>query len=297
MTVTKLEIVRSAIALDISDEVAYVHENNDGFGMAPFERFEDRGPLQHGSTDHGYRLQPRDIPLVVTILGGSSWDTFWSRRETLIRYLNPNGSLALRFTLPNSKQRQLDCFAVRGPSFATDGMMGKNIKAGFILRANDPTWYDPMGKGLVFSLGGSNNPMVIPMTVPFGIGAVNINQSYPITYEGTAPSYPTISLYGPISSPSIQNSAGGYVLFFPGVTIPAGDHYTIDLRYGYKLVTNAAGTRKNGELASYSSLEDFCLLPATDGSAARVNSINVQGVAVDGSTRIEILYNDRYLGI
>lgn len=289
-----LELIVGGDTLDISDDTNYRHLSHDGFGMSPLHRITERGPLQHGETDRDFRLDPRLVNIVL-LLRADTWAAgHFDRREELLSYLSPLRMTKLRFTNDDGDVRQLDCYCVSGPTFASKDIIGKNIKAGFTLKAHDPTWYDPSGDGETFDLGagGSGSGLHIPFEIPFEIGSSTINVSKPVNYTGTWHSWPhKIRITGPITDPVITNTTTGEKLDFTGITIAGADYYDLDLRYGYKTVVDSAGANVIDELTSDSDLATWHL------EADTVNNIHVAGTVATSSTSVAISYFVRYLGV
>jgi hypothetical protein len=68
------------------------------------------------------------------------------------------------------------------------------------------------------------------------------------------------------------------------------------LRYGYKTVTNSSGVSKIADVANAADLATLHLADdseVTDG----LNAVSVTGTAASASTRIDIIYNTRFVGI
>lgn len=286
-----LELIVGGDTLDISDDVNYRHLSHDGFGMTPLHRITERGPLQHGETDRGFRLDPRLVNIVL-LLRADDWAAgHFDRREELLSYLSPIRMTKLRFTNDDGDVRQLDCYCVSGPTFSSKDIIGKNIRAGFTLKANE-TWYDPGGEGVTFDMGGgSGSGILIPMEVPFEVGSSDLDENRNIVYTGSWHSFPIITINGPIDDPIITNLTTGEVLDFTGVSLAAAEWYKIDLRYGYKTVVDDAGANQIATLTTDSDLVSWHL------EANTTNTINVTGSSADESTSIEVVYFTRYLGV
>jgi hypothetical protein len=77
--------------------------------------------------------------------------------------------------------------------------------------------------------------MYIPTEIPHEIGGSGVEEGGTISYLGNWLSYPhIIRITGPVTSVKITNLTTGEKLDFSGVTIAAGDHYDIDLRFDIK---------------------------------------------------------------
>ena len=288
---TTLELIRGSTTLDISDELNFVHEANDGFGMPPLHRLTERGPLQHGVTDRGFRLDPRVVQLVIPML--ADWDSHYTRRAQLLDVLNPvyNQVIHLRFTLPDGSIRQLDCHAAKGPLFATADQIagGASMRAGFALTVPDPAWYDPERLSLVFAgVGGSG--FVIPMLVPVTFGTSVFDFGQTLDYPGDWLEYPEIEITGPLDDLVIDNLTTGETLDFTGLALAAGALRIVDLRYGYKTVVDGSGVNKLADLTSDSDLATWHLEPGE-------NAIQAAGDNATAASRVVIRYYLRYLGV
>lgn len=129
-----------------------------GIGNAPVRRLEERGPFQDGSTDTGYRLDPRLINIVLYINASTRAlaDTY---RDTLSGIFNPaNGAMVkLRCTRDDNAVRQIDCYAVNlvdMPAEIPDRVLGYQ-RVGVQLKAPNPIWYNPSGFALAFDRSGT----------------------------------------------------------------------------------------------------------------------------------------------
>ncbi len=288
---TKLELIRGSTVLDISDEINFVHEANEGFGMPPLHRLTERGPLQHGVTDRGYRLDPRVIQFVIPMLA-DDWTSHYSRRAALLDILNPvyEQVIHLRFTLPDGSIRQLDCHTAQGPLFATKDQIagGPSMRAGFSLLAPDPAFYNPERQSIVFAgVGGSG--FVIPMLVPVTIGTSVFNFSQTLDYLGTWLEYPEIEITGPLDNLVINNLTTEEKLDFTGLTLAGGALRLIDLRYGYKTIVDGSGTNKIADLTADSDLATWHFVPGN-------NTIQAAGANATSASRVVIRYYWKYLG-
>lgn len=296
MTATKLELIRGGNVLDISDEISYVHEENDGFGMAPLHRLTERGPMQDGVTDRGYRLDPRIVTLVIPIIG-ASWEDRYTRRQEILRFLRPGDTpVILRFTDPSGNIYQLDGHLQSGPLFGTKDMWGNQFKAVMRLVCPDPTWYGD-SISVVFELGGgSDSGMRVPTTIPHTIGASVIDSTIGIDYDGTYRSYPIIRIVGPIDDCIITNETTGDKLDFSGVSIAPGDWYLIDCRYGYKTIVDSNGANKVTDLTTDSDLATFSI-EIDEGQEITPNAIRVSGNSISTATKVYITVYKRYIGV
>jgi hypothetical protein len=271
-------------------------EGEDDLGMPDLHRLDERGPMQHGSTDRGYRLDPR-YPTYVFGITAMSRAQLWDRRAELLRIFRPSQSIIMKHVLENDDVRYLDCVVSGGMKMpAQDRRAGIFQKAAVVLKADDPTFYDPTGKNKVFTIGAGPDLMAVPTVIPMTVGASTINVNVSIIYAGGYSVFPRIRITGPIHDCVITHTTFGDKLDFTGTTIDDGHYYDIDLRYGYKTIIDNHGVNKFSGLTSDSDLTTFHLGcdPEVPGG---INSITVTGSVATELTGVSFTWNDRYLGI
>lgn len=271
-------------------------EAHDGLGMAPSRRLSERGPMQHGETDRGYRYDPRVLSLIFGISGQSMAD-YWDARDALYRLFRPRDTaLSVRLDLENGAARQIDGHLVGGLLGSSKDRRGFTLKLAATVRCPKPFWYDPTPVFETFGASGASGGMAIPWKIPWAIGASNINQTRPILYTGSFQAEPIIQIVGPISNPVITNLVSGDTLDFTGTTIAGGTVYTIDCRYNYKTVVDQNGANQIAKLVSGSDLATFALLPDPDAPGG-VNSIAIAGTSITAATNVYLTYSRQYVGI
>lgn len=261
---------------------------DQGFGMAPMQRITQRGPLQQGDTDVGYRLDPRiiQLPLLVEAM---TMDAGYTARKGLLKIFTPaNGAGILRITT-DLYDRAILVVPMGGLDFNQDPQSGYHIRTVVQLRAADPTWYDPTIVNAAQTPTITGTPTPVPLTIPWTAGSSSINSTLNFTYDGDFISYPIISVTGPITNLLITHTTTGYAIGVTG-TITAGDTWTFDLRYGQKTVTDQTGANKIASLTSGSSLADFAIILGA-------NTITVSGITTTSASTVNITYYTRYTGV
>lgn len=293
-----LSVISRDVEYNLSDNQDYLLTGIDGIAAAPVARIAERGPMQHGESDLGYRLQPRKIALALLARGGD--DAAWfARRDALLRvFRSSDRAIALRIK-NGDMVRQIDCY-LNGTMEMTPeiGLSPGWQKVAVELYAPDPTWYDPAGVSITFGVGGSGSAGTpVPTLVPTIVGGTSIDQSRQIVYEGTWDAYPIITIAGPIINCVIRNNTLGLKLDFTGVTINAGDSYVIDCRYGYKTVTRTSdGSNRIQDLTADSNLATFRIAAHPDVPGG-YNSISVSGSGLTTQSEVYIQYVTRYVGV
>jgi hypothetical protein len=261
---------------------------DQGFGMAPIQRITQRGPLQQGDTDVGYRLNPRviQLPLLVEAM---TMDAGYTARKGLVKIFTPaNGAGILRVTT-DLYDRAILVVPMGGLDFNQDPQSGYHIRTVVQLRAADPTWYDPTIVNAAQTPTITGTPTPVPLTIPWTAGSSSINSTLNFMYDGDFISYPIISVTGPITDLLITHTTTGYTIGVTG-TIVVGDTWTFDLRYGQKTVTDQAGVNQIANLTSGSALADFAIILGT-------NTITVSGTTTTSASTVNITYYTRYTGV
>lgn len=290
-----LSAIVNGITYPLDDGTYCYWVGDDGLGMAPMRRLSERGPLQHGDTDRGYRLDPRMIRLVLDIVATSRSDLF-SKRQSLLSMFSPlNPNIILQLELDALTYR-IDTHYIAQMAMPSSERLGWNQTVVVDLKANDPTFYQATGNSVTFTLGAGLDKHEVPTIIPMTLGGTDIVSSIPITYTGTFPTNPIIRIYGPVTNPIITNSSTGDKLDFTGITIVETDYYTIDTRYGRKTVTSKVGTNKLSELSNDSDLATFALMPDPEVGDG-VNAITIFGYDANTVTKIDVNWNNRYIGI
>lgn len=127
-------------------------------------------------------------------------------------------------------------------------------------------------------------------------GAVGgtISQALNVPYEGDLPEYPTISITGPITGPTIVNTATGLSLSFGTFSIGAGTTYIINTHPDYRTVLYGT-VNKRRELSSDSDLGDW-RLEAAPVATGGTNTLSVTGTNTSSATRLSVVYYNRFMG-
>lgn len=263
----------------------------DGLGLPDFARFEERGPLQDGVTDMGFRYDARKVNIALGIYGVDVADLYVKRAALISKFKPSNTPGILRIVTGSGVIRQLDAFMLGGLSNDDrdrDYTYQKNVIA---LKCPDPAFYDLLASYTVIQGGGGGSAYVVNTPVPFTIGSSILDASESIPYDGSYDEYPIIRIIGPVTNPSIVHNLTGDKLAFGATTIAQGDWYEIDTRYGVKTVKDSSGVNKIGELSNDSDLATFRIIAGED------NVLSATGSSITSSTMIEIVWHNRYLGI
>lgn len=268
---------------------------HDGLGMTPLHRISERGPLQHGETDRGYRLDPRKIQLVFQFPSTVLSDMY-SKRATLLSYLKPQNNPKLKFALPNGDIRQIDGHLASDFTMPWSPDLWAAQKVALTVNCPDPTFYDPDMVSISMGISAGGTGFGIPWVIPWTLGESTLDKTTAIVYSGTFLTYPIIYIYGPITNPIVTNTTTNEKLDFTGISIGAGNYYKIDCRYGIKTVVNDAGTNKIADLSADSDLTTFHIADDPEAVGGS-NSIRIQGTGANTQTQVYIQFFNRYIGL
>lgn len=115
-----------------------------GWGGAVIRRVTVQGPTQHGDTDVGYRLNPRELELEIGFRASTD-SALDAHRDTLMSIFKPLTStpVYLRATRDDGEIRQLDCYTVGDIKIGllSEHRPGHYHRATVKLRAPDPAYY------------------------------------------------------------------------------------------------------------------------------------------------------------
>lgn len=270
---------------------------HDGWGMSSVIRHTLRAQNEHGDTDYGYLLNPRFGTLVFEIPGESLSDLY-TRRQSLLNIFHPGKTVKLKWQLPNGQTRQIDTVFDSEMQGTWDAQDWAIQKMAIVLKASDPTFYNPAQALHTIAPGGGANAWEIePWAIePWNIGGATLDYTEAIAYTGSFLAYPLIRIEGPITNPVITNQALGVKLDFTGTSIGTGEWIEIDTSPRAKTVLDDEGINMYSALSSDSSLTGF-YIAADDEVSGGNNSIKFEGTATNQLTRILFRYYTKYLGI
>lgn len=240
-----LAAIVGSTTVTLSDRNPFALLSARGMGRSGVRRVTAQGPAQHGDTDLGYRLAPRELELKIgfrattdAILDGY--------RDTLTSIFKPLSAtpVNLRYTRDDGGVRQLDCNVVGEVDIrlVKEHRISHYHEATIRLRAPEPAWYNPtagsvsvLGTSLVASQWWLAGGLIgSAQAVYYGTAPA---QGSVWTYAGTPTSY-TIAFSGtpePITdgkfafyagagggSPAISFSTSGTTIYKVSATYPTG---------------------------------------------------------------------------
>lgn len=286
--------------------------SQSGWGTPPIDYITERGPFQDGVTVKDFFLTPRTIQLLIR-QRYCSRDDWWTGRGNLLDAIRPNRQTIATAALPGQlirrlstgDRRALDVFITDGPRFEprqTGRWDEWSFQEALRFTAFDPVIYDPtevtvtvettVAEELVFPIT-FDVPGVVGARVAFGREDINITQN--VNYVGTWLSYPIIEITGPLDNPRVDNLTTGEFVELD-FNVPAGRVVTIDMRYGFKTVTDDLGVNLIGTLTTDSDLATFHIAPNPEAPGG-VNEIRFSGNNANANSQMVLRFFTRYFGI
>lgn len=294
------EFIVDGAVRSLSDRAPYDVVSATGVGLAPVRRLTQRGPLQHGETDLGFRLDSRTITLVLIAVGETEAEVDAMRDDLTILFGPRRDSpAALRVTRDDGAVRQIDCRAFGLTDFPVtpDDSYGPWQKMGVQLAAADPAWYEPEFRRISFTASSFAYGIALPLAVPLIFPAsLSGSATFREAYGGSFDAFPTITVTGPITDALITNGITGETLSFAGYTVASGTTLTIDLAYGKKTVIDSNGANQISKLAAGSSLATWRILSRLEAPGG-INPITISGSGLTVASQVLLEYRNRFLSL
>lgn len=289
-----LSIIIDGNEFSLDDGVHATLVGYDGWGASPSRRLSSQGPLQHGDTDEGQRLQPRFGSLVLQA-PSTELDDLYIAREALLDLINPEDEIILKWDLPYGT-RQFDVVYYDDMQMAWEPREWANLKFAVVLKASDPTCYDPTVQIKTF-VGTASTAFLVPLTLNVFVGGSTIDQVQTVEYEGNWNAYPTVQIDGPATNPIVENLETGEKLDFTGLALASGQSRIVDTRYGFKTVVDGSGVNQIQDLTDDSDLATFHIERKRAYESHKNNDLKVTVSGVDSNTRVVVRWNNRFIGI
>lgn len=291
-------VKRNGVQTFLSESAPYEIINIDKLGASAATRITERSPGQDGDTDLDRQLEARIIPIILQVRPSLVQPYKALRNQINALFRATNVPIILGFVFDDGSTYQIDTQSIGDIDLPLNIENQNIIKTAIVLRAANPTFYDPVTTTLNFSLSASGGAFTVPSFVPTFFGGSTLDQTQVAIYDGTYPDNPLIFVYGPIANFKIVNDNTGAKLDLNGFTIADGDYYTFDLRYGRKLVYRNGSLADNrlNEVSNDSQLATFNV-EADPTVVGGINSYHVTGTLANGHTRVIFQYNRRFDGI
>lgn len=221
-----------------------------GFGLpgTSVQWFEGAGD---GATYRGARLQPRQIPLPLTVSGRDRLEVR-ARLSELATVLSPEAAPAtLRFTEPDGTAWTTPVVRVSGGDFVwgtgTDGETFVRL-TDLVLRSGAPYWTREDASVQIVRPAGAGRGLLkgnTPLTA-LRLASGQVIGDVLIENPGDAPAYPVVTIHGPATSFS-STSPLGESLSWAGVLLD-GQKRVFD--HGAGTVVDGSGVNRYAELGT-----------------------------------------------
>ncbi len=179
-------------------------------------------PARPGETYIRTTVEPRFL-IVKLRIKGTTFANLQTQRRALITALNPTLGVGVLKWTPDATIYAIDCIVDQGVGF-TDylGPFVEDVLVSF--RCPDPMWRGATlnEETVVNSGSGLSFPISFPISFLDGTGTTIINNT------GDVDSFPTITVPGACTNPTITNTTTGKTLQFVGLTLSAGQSLIID---------------------------------------------------------------------
>lgn len=250
-------------------------------------------------TNFSIDVRQLNLPLITKNDNFNKRTDFWDLRREILSFLSPlSGAMTFEITTDDHITYELtniyptDGLSLDGNTYndsRNDGRIDEVLR----LTAFDPIWRIKQINSSGSLIPVIANELSFPMNFPleFGSNGANFNQT--ISYSGTWRSYPRITINGPYSVATFNNTATG-ATFQLVRAISTGETRVIDLTdpiAGFTIV-DGFGINKISEVNLGANFTQFYFNPdTTNGIDATLAGGNLS------DTRITIEWYTKYLGI
>lgn len=155
-------------------------------------------------------------------------------------------------------------------------------------------WPDPVPMAAVYDIALSAGQRTALNSAMSFVGTAAMTGTVTAVNEGDLYAFPTITLRGPIANPKLTNLATNDVIDLTGISVPAGQTYTLDLSGGDKSLTNLNGSSVLGSMGTPTQLAGWGLAPAPT-AAGGTNLIRVQAGSMTTDTLITVSFYDQHM--
>lgn len=275
---TSLGITINLNGYNATQQVTLSYLGDIGTGLAPMHHITARGPQQDGDTYIDFRLDPRiiQIPLLVQAdlpAGRTQMEMLYRVRNNLLRFINVGDEGYLRIAAEDSQlstYRTIPVKVVGGMTFDADPQIPFFMRTVIQFRAADPLWND------------ETTTYDYYLSTDFGV-----NHNFNVTSSYKA--YPIITIAGPVTDCRFSVTQYGVTKFVQvdGV-INSVSSMIINLKT--KTVVDGGGVNRIGRISVDSNFVDLAI---PKGSQTH----HVTGTATGVSTRVDVEWTPRYIGI
>lgn len=277
----------------------YIVKEWSGFGLSPVSHITEAGVYQDGETFRDARREARTLLIALDIVADSRQE-LWEYRGNLTKMLAwLTGGCYVVVMLPDGPKREILARYVGQADMGRkegDGPVRQRVVLN--LRCEDPAFFDPTETIWDFNVAAGLGDWSYPLGFPAGFMRSTIDDTGDMTYPGSLPAYPIITIEGPAEQVFIENQTTDEQLDLAtkGYTMVEGETVTIDTRPRHKGVTSSVNGNIIDYLSDDSDLGTFHIAPDPE-SEDGTNTIYVYLEDGNPNTRVRFRFNDRYDGV
>jgi hypothetical protein len=209
----------------------YIITKWEGYGISSFRTSDDPAPLQHGTWTGPEYLPGRDVTIDVLVRGDSAEDVVTSLEALLAAwYLDTTvdgygTKLPLQVKIPGLDERYL-YGRPRRAKVATDRIVGANAQVSLEFFGSDPRWYSATLHTETINGGSAATGYGYAKAYDYGYGG-GAGNLVVATNAGSFPTTPSVTIYGPVTNPYIENTTTGETVYFD-ITLGVGETLVVD---------------------------------------------------------------------
>jgi phage-related protein len=256
----------------------------DGRFMAPVENYSDVVPGQDGARFRGTSLLPSQLTLTLLVVADDI-TTLRVRMRELAQRLHPKkGMGTLTVLTEDGLARYVNCVYESGfeADPATEGFQYEQTVV-LVFRAFDPTWYELQPVTRPFQNNVSEGTFF--PGPPWRIGSSSIYSLTTETNTGDEIAWPVWYIRGPGENLTLRNNTTDEELLLE-YELTSSSQIVVDTRPEYIQITES-GTIN---LFPYATGALWSLVPG-------LNEISILFTGTTGSTRIDMSYQRRFVGV
>lgn len=138
-----------------------------------------------------------------------------------------SGAGVLQLQLPGQPYKRINCRPRKRNVPLVEDYEAQLITAAVEFWAADPRVYADAASSVIVTLPSTTSGFTFPLTLPLTFGAASGGNTAAVTNAGSTTTYPTFTITGPVTNPSIALQETGQTLSF-NITLNTGDTLTVD---------------------------------------------------------------------
>lgn len=283
-----------------------------GTGHMNINRLSQTSAGQRGSSARGLSQPQRPIELTWQIVEHALQGYYVDGRGVVLNCFYPreDDPIMIVFDVPGQGLRAAVGDMQGSVDFLPEGRTHTLQNVSVTLLASDPRMFDPTQREVNITAVTGALGWLMPWPFPWQFSNDVVNAVTTITYAGAdplaAPEFPLLRIHGPVSNPVILQETIEERIDLTGLSFGTGRFAEVDLTSGPYHDSSPTIRMDTGEsveqfLSDDSSLNDFHLAPKNellpDGTRCTGdNDIRFQGNGASSTTRLQLLYFDRFTG-